>query len=87
MHKSQHQRDINIIIYLEKLIYAHTGAASEDDIATANLGKDTPTEAERLRVLAKYDDGNTNPHHRHWHRQSFGAGVVYLSKPAPFEPF
>jgi hypothetical protein len=87
MNTSQHQKDIHTIIYLERLIYAHGAMVSEDDIATANLGKDTPTEAERLRVLAKYDDGNTNPHHRHWHRQSFGAGVVYLSKPAQFEPF
>ena len=87
MHKSQHQRDIHTIIYLERLIYAHTGAASEDTIATTDIGTHTPTEPERRRVLAQYDEGNTNPHHRHWHRQSFGAGIVYLSKPASFEPF
>ena len=87
MHTSQHQKDIHIIIYLERLIYPAAGMVLEDTIVTTDLGSHTPTETDRLRVLAQYDQSNDDPHHRHWHRQSFGAGIVYLSKPASFEPF
>jgi len=87
MNTSQHQNDIHIIIYLERMIYSHSGIVSEDTIATTDLGTHTPTEKARRRVLAQYDQRNSNPHHRHWHRQAFGADIVYLSKPEPFEPF
>ena len=87
MNTSQHQKDIHVIIYLEKLIYAQQGMVSQRDIVTADINANTPTEAERVRVLAEYDQRNRDPHHRHWHRQSFGAGIVYFSKPEPFEPF
>ena len=87
MNTSQHQNDIHTIIYLERMIYSAAGIVSEDTIATTNLGSETPTETERRRVLAQYDQRNSDPHHRHWHRQTFGAGIVYLSKPAAFEPF
>ena len=82
-----HREDIHTIIYLEKLIYAHEGVVSEDIIATTDLGTHTPTETERLRVLAQYDENNADPHYRHWNRQEFGPGIVFLSKPEPFEPF
>ena len=87
MSAAEHQKDIHTIIYLERLIYTHAGAVSEDTITTADLSSQTPTETERRRVLAQYDQRNGDPHHRHWHRQAFGAGIVYLSKPEPFEPF
>ena len=87
MHTSQHQRDIHTIIYLECMIYSAAGIVSEDTIATTDLGSQTPAETERRRVLTQYDQRNGDPHHRHWHRQTFGAGMVYLSKPEPFEPF
>ena len=87
MNTSQHQNDIHIIIYLERMIYSAAGIVSEDTITTTDLGSQTPTETERRRVLAQYDQRNGDPHHRHWHRQAFGAGIVYLSKPEPFEPF
>ena len=87
MSTAEHQKNIHTIIYLERLIYAHAGMVSEDVIATTDLGSHTPTETERRRVLAQYDESNANPHHRHWHRQAFGAGIAYLSKPAAFEPF
>lgn len=87
MHTSQHQKDIHIIIYLERIIYAADGMISEDAVINTDLNSCTPSADERRRVLSQYDQNNGDPHHRHWHRTEFAEGVVYLSKPASFEPF
>ena len=87
MNTSQHQNDIHIIICLERIIYAADSMISEEAVINAPLSTGTTSADERRRVLAQYDQRNGDPHHRHWHRQAVGAGIVYLSKPEPFEPF
>ena len=84
---SQHQNDIHTIIYLEQIIYAADSIISEEAVINTPPGTGTTSADERRRVLARYDQRNGDPHHRHWHRQAFGPGMVYLSKPEPFEPF
>ncbi len=80
-------KDIHTIIYLERIIYSSDRMLLESDIISTDLGTDTPSQSDRLQVLAQYDQNNTNPFHQHWHRQSFPSGMVCLTKPAPFDPF
>ena len=87
MNTSHHQKDIHTIIYLEQIIYAADGMISEEAVVNTDLNSGTPSADERRRVLAQYDQRNINPHRRHWHRVEFAEDVVYLSKPASFEPF
>ena len=83
-----HIKDIHTILYLEQIIYAADGVISEEKVISTNLSTGMPPSADdRLRLLAHYDQSNSDPRHRYWHRQSFGEGINYLSKPQPFEPF
>lgn len=88
LRNMDHIKDIHSIIYLEQIIYAADGMISEKDVVNTDLGTGTPPSiSDSLRLLAHYDQNNGDPHHRHWHRTEFAEGVVYLSKPASFEPF
>ena len=87
MDNSQHQRDIRNIIYLERIIYASHGAVDEREILNALPVEHSLTPKEVARLLKQYSQHNPDPHHRHWHREELSRDVVYLSKPAPFEPF
>ena len=80
-----HQQDIRTIIQLEQIIYASDRMLLESELLSSIDG--TSSKADWLRILSSYDQSNTDPHHQHWHRQSFPSGMVCLTKPAPFDPF
>ena len=87
MNTSQHQRDIRNIIYLERIIYASLGTIEEREILNAIPDEHSLTREDVARLLTQYSQRNSDPHHQHWHREELSRDVVYLSKPAPFEPF